>query len=291
MWSIETIALIELNGMESKMGFIRYYRSTEEKGYFLKYCKGQSHAFRKHTHEEYSIALVTGGESLFRFVNEEFNIRKGQLVVIAPGVVHQCIPECVAEWSFYMLHITVPWIQAAGFDVKAIPSFAIRDLQNDEFYPLELYFKQACENIELAEENIVFLAEAAFSQAFVQDVEWLDFDSSEPMLDEICEVIRARFNDNITLEELACMAGMDRYTLIRRFRRRFNTTPHSWQIMLRVNEARRLLEDGMSATDVALEVGFYDQSHFTKMFKETFGVTPMQFLNPEGNGKDTSLSG
>lgn len=261
------------------MGFVRYYRGAEEKAYYIKHCKGQSHAFRKHTHEEYSVALVTGGESLFRFVNEEFHIRKGQLVVFGPGVVHQCIPECVAEWSFYMLHAAAPWIQAVGFDMNAIPAFAIRDLQNEEFYRLELYFKQACENMEAAEENIVLLAEAAFSQSFVQDIERSDFDTEEPMLEDICEEIRSRFNETITLEELEQKAGLDRYTLIRRFGRRFNTTPHSWQIMLRVNEARRLLENGKSTSEAALEAGFYDQSHFIKIFKETFGVTPKQFLN------------
>ncbi|WP_300298988.1 hypothetical protein [Anaerosolibacter sp.] len=52
------------------MGFVRYYRDAEGKAYYFKHCKGQSHAFRKHAHEEYSVALVTGGESLFRFVDK-----------------------------------------------------------------------------------------------------------------------------------------------------------------------------------------------------------------------------
>lgn len=62
--------------------------------------------------------------------------------------------------------------------------------------------------MEEGEENIVLLAEAAFSQPAVQDIERSGFDSEEPVL----------------------------------------------------------------------EVGFYDQSHFTKIFKETFGVTPKQFV-------------
>lgn len=44
------------------MGFVRYYRDAKGKAYYLKHCKDQSHAFRKHAHEEYSVALVTGGE-------------------------------------------------------------------------------------------------------------------------------------------------------------------------------------------------------------------------------------
>ena len=260
------------------MGFVRYFRDVDGKAYYLKHCKGQSHAFRKHAHEEYSVALVTGGESLFQFVEEEFHIHKGQLVLIGPGVVHQCCPVCVAEWSFYMLHVTAAWIRDAGFDMKGIPAFAIRDLRDEEFYRLELNFKQACESVEEAEENIVLIAEAAFSQPVDQAIERSEFTWEEPMLDSICEEIRTRLNETIPLDELAQNAGMDRYTLIRRFGRQFNTTPHSWQIMLRVNEARCLLEKGMSITEAALEVGFYDQSHFTKIFKETFGVTPKQFV-------------
>lgn len=260
------------------MGFVKYFRDTEGKAYYLKHCKGQSHAFRKHAHEEYSVALVTGGESLFCFVEEEFHIRKGQLVVIGPGVVHQCWPECIDQWSFYMLHVTVAWILTAGFDMKGIPAFAIRDLRKEEFERLELYFKRICENREEAEENLVMIAEAAFSQPVDQVLEWSSLDSEESMLENVCEEIRTRLAETITLDELARKAGMDRYSLIRQFGRQFNTTPHAWQIMLRMNEARHLLENGMSITETALEVGFYDQSHFTKNFKETFGVTPKQFV-------------
>jgi len=57
------------------------------------------------------------------------------------------------------------------------------------------------------------------------------------------------------------------------------STPRSWQIMLRVNEARNMLKNGCSLSETALEVGFYDQSHFSKVFKETYGITPKQFTN------------
>ena len=44
--------------------------------------------------------------------------------------------------------------------------------------------------------------------------------------------------------------------------------------MLRVNEGRILFENGFSISEVALEVGFYDQSHFSTVFKGTYGVSP-----------------
>jgi AraC-like DNA-binding protein len=272
------------------MGFVRYFCDEEMSAYHLKHCEGQSHAFRKHAHEEHAIALVTGGSSLFKFVDEAFHVQKGQLVVIRKGLVHQCCPKCVEQWRFYMLHLSEEWISQAGFKNESIPAFAIRDLDSAEFERITLYFKTACNHIEEAEENLVLIAEAAFMQPSDQTLEWTSVDSDEMMLESVCDEIRARLFETISLDELAQKAQVDRYALIRRFGRRFNTTPHAWQNMLRMNAAKHLLENAVTIAETALEVGFYDQSHFTKHFKETFGITPKQFIQGRVLGPSTDYT-
>lgn len=264
--------------MVKELGFLRYYRNAEKKPYCLKHCKGQSHASRKHAHEEFSIALVTGGESVFRFVDEDFVIRKGQMVIIGPNVVHQCCPKSVEAWSFYMLHISPLWLQEAGFDLDGLPDFAVSDLQAEGFEQIEQHFERACRYAKDAEEWIVLIMESAFSPQPIRQIEWSCNDSDERVLEGVYEHIQKRYKEILPLEELAQKSGMDRYTLIRKFNRKYNTTPHSWQIMLRVNEAKRMLENGCSISETSLEVGFYDQSHFSRVFKETYGVTPKQFV-------------
>ena len=261
-----------------KIGFIRYYHNDEQQSYCLKHCMGQSHAFRKHSHDEYSIALVTGGESLFRFVNDEFIIQRGQLVIIGPNIAHQCSPKSISEWSFYMLHVSSLWIQETGFDIDELANFAISDLLTEEYNRIEHCFKRACMNKEDAVENIILIIESAFSQQLTIEIEHSCSDTDEPILASVYEHIGEHYKEMIPLEELVKKSGMDRYTLIRKFNKRYNTTPHSWQIMLRVNEARNMLEKGCSISEAALEVGFYDQSHFSKVFKETYGVTPKHFV-------------
>lgn len=261
------------------MGFIKYFHGVEKKSYSLKHCVGQSHAFRKHVHEDYSIALVTGGESLFRFVDEEVVIQTGQLVIIGPDFAHQCIPTCIPEWHFYMLHISPQWLMENGIGIDEMMDFAVIDLQPDEYKKVESYFERACRRSKEADEYIFLIMELALSQKTALEIECPSNHADEQILACIYEEIRARFKEPITLEALALKSGMDRYTLIRKFNKRYNTTPRSWQIMLRVNEARNMLKNGCSLSETALEVGFYDQSHFSKVFKETYGITPKQFTN------------
>ena len=76
---------------------------------------------------------------------------------------------------------------------------------------------------------------------------------------------------------MAEVAGLSRAHLIRAFRREFFITPHAFQTDMRVRHARRLLRDGATPSDTALECGFADQAHMTRHFKARSGVTPAAF--------------
>ena len=77
-----------------------------------------------------------------------------------------------------------------------------------------------------------------------------------------------------SLAELAALAGLGRFQLLRRFRRVFGTTPHGWLMQHRAERARTLLRRGSSIADAAAQCGFADQSHLTRVFTQRFGFTP-----------------
>lgn len=89
--------------------------------------------------------------------------------------------------------------------------------------------------------------------------------------------LRDRFSDSVTLEELGAAAGLSRFHLVRAFAAQFGLPPHAYQIGLRVERARTLLRSGVPPADVALAVGFADQSHLTRHFKRVNGVTPGRY--------------
>jgi transcriptional regulator GlxA family with amidase domain len=85
-------------------------------------------------------------------------------------------------------------------------------------------------------------------------------------------------------DELAAAAGVSKYQLIRLFTAVTGVPPHTYQVALRVNLARRLLERGERAIDVACLAGFADQSHLNRHFRRRLGKTPAQYAQATATG-------
>ena len=90
------------------------------------------------------------------------------------------------------------------------------------------------------------------------------------------------YAEPVTLDDLSSVTKLNAYQLIRAFRRELGTTPHAWLIGYRVKIGTALLRAGESIATVASEVGFVDQTHFTRHFKRVHGETPARFLVARG---------
>lgn len=88
------------------------------------------------------------------------------------------------------------------------------------------------------------------------------------------DFIREQYADNIRLDDLATIARLSRFHLLRMFAEEMGLPPHAYQVQVRIGRARDLLAAGVPAAEVALMVGFSDQSHLTRHFKHILGTTP-----------------
>ena len=77
-----------------------------------------------------------------------------------------------------------------------------------------------------------------------------------------------------SLAELAAMAELSRYQVLRRFEKAYGLPPHAWLMQQRAERARRLIREGVSLVAAAAASGFADQSHMTRVFARHFGFTP-----------------
>jgi AraC-like DNA-binding protein len=82
---------------------------------------------------------------------------------------------------------------------------------------------------------------------------------------------------NIGLDELATIAGVGKFRMVRLFRQRLGVTPHVLHIANRIRAARRSLENGDTIAQAALATGFADQSHLHRHFTRVLGVTPGEY--------------
>ena len=99
-----------------------------------------------------------------------------------------------------------------------------------------------------------------------------------PWLANARDLIHRCFATNLTLEAIAAEVGTHPVHLARTFRQKYRCTVGEYVRKLRVEAAcRDLSRSDTPLGQVALSVGFYDQSHFSRTFKRVTGVTPTEY--------------
>ena len=93
------------------------------------------------------------------------------------------------------------------------------------------------------------------------------------------DLIEAEFDRTIHLAELASTCNLSQSQLLRSFKMQYGTSPHQFLLTRRIAEAKKrlLARDCGPLAQISAELGFADQSHFTRLFSRATGVTPNQF--------------
>ena len=85
----------------------------------------------------------------------------------------------------------------------------------------------------------------------------------------------ANLDGSVSLDDLAKECGLSVSQFSRAFKRSTGVAPHQWLMHRRIDVAKDLIRDGISAlAEVALSCGFSDQSHLTRAFARATGLTP-----------------
>lgn len=101
------------------------------------------------------------------------------------------------------------------------------------------------------------------------------FDFSEPGKIDLEAYMNENYKFNVDISRFAYLTGRSLATFKRDFEKIFNTSPNRWLQQKRLDDAYFLLkEKGWKTSDVYMEVGFKDFSHFSFAFKKTFGMSP-----------------
>jgi AraC-like DNA-binding protein len=91
--------------------------------------------------------------------------------------------------------------------------------------------------------------------------------------------LTARFASNVSLDELAAEAKVSKFHLSRCFREVTGVSPHQYQTLLRLQAARRMLENGHSVRETAELCGFADGAHLSRAFRAWLGISPSRWAS------------
>lgn len=238
--------------------------------------------YRAHSHPTFSIGAVDAGSSVFSGAGEQpIALSPGMLVFVPATRVHACNPAPDASWSYQMLHLDAAWLRGIRAEYNTNQANEpIRILDEPALYQRfcrlnALLFSRAA-STEKEAALIEFIGD--HDSASVPGIEVTVPDSSlDERLQPVLQRPRAAVADEQPLAELAGLADMSRYQLIRAFRTSTGMTPHAWQLNQRINLAREQMRAGIDLASVALNLGFSDQAHFQRVFKAHTGVTPGRY--------------
>ena len=98
-------------------------------------------------------------------------------------------------------------------------------------------------------------------------------------LKEVIEYIHAYLDLELSLTELATQLNLSTFHFARLFKKSLGLSPHKYVLQNRVERAKKLITvaSHIPLSDIALQAGFYDQTHFSKTFKKYVGVSPKTF--------------
>lgn len=242
----------------------------------LRLAKDSSACYETHSHDEFSFGVIDQGHSSYQNLQVSHRVNAGDTVLINPGDAHACNPSKGA-WSYRMLFVDAAWVIQCQqeFTDKAVSDyvpFATQHLSDRAFYQrfstlFGLLQHQA--TTLAAETALVEYLAALFPKAML-----LHPAQNHVGLWRVRDWIESAPEAAFSLTELAQESGLSRYHFVRSFKAQFGQSPHAFQLDTRIRRAKTLLRQGNQLADVALQLGFADQSHFQRHFKRRLAVTP-----------------
>lgn len=234
--------------------------------------------FPNHFHEYYVIGFIEDGQRVLSCRNQEYSLKKGNILLFNPGDNHACVQSDDGTLDYRGFNITKEVMLDLAEEVtkrRELPGFSKNVIFDEEvtcyLHPLhELVMKGSCEFGK--EENLLLLI-SLLIQRYGQLFENCIPECREE-IEKACDFMEQHFADRIYLDQICRYAGLSKSTLLRAFTKSKGVTPYSYLENIRIGKAKKLLEQGVPPIEAAMQTGFSDQSHFTNYFNRFIGLAP-----------------
>jgi AraC-like DNA-binding protein len=242
------------------------------------------HAYDPHDHDDMLIGYTEQGVQRFQCHRSLHTSVPGRAILIEPGALHDGHAPEAGGFTYAMLYLPQAWVERAArrlalpglagveaaFGHTLVDNRALFDVIRQAFVALH-----GNEGRLARDQTLDRLLLQLGTQ--LRDAPLTGDPTASPAVSRVRDLLHERMDGNLGLDELAELAGIDRFRLTRLFQRAFGTSPHAYLVRLRLRAARRLLATGRTPAQVAAEVGFADQSHLGRWFRRAYRMTPAAY--------------
>lgn len=240
----------------------------------------RDHAYALHTHDSYVFGVVVAGAEKLRINRQSYLAPAGSIIVVNPEDPHDGEKGCEAGWAYRTCYPRAELMREVAEDIELsyLPMFsqgvlAAPDLAGDFVQAHRL----AVAGKVMEAETTMLIALRGLTRRFA------DRSGRNPSAGDseaarrfrrYRDLIEADLADTFELSDLAEMAGVTRFQVIRDFKRVAGMTPGQYLRDRRIRAASALVKTGMPLAEIAASTGFADQSHLTRVFKAIKGMSP-----------------
>lgn len=244
-----------------------------------------------HWHTHYELIHIISGTFLLTLDNESKEYSAGDVIFVRDGVLHGGTPnDCVFDCIVFDLQILLKDNHACSKIIRDIMDHNIiinqlLSAKSDNILPLMCLLS---ETLSTKKQGYEFMTQGYLYQLIgVIIAEHLYMDNTQnssvsERLNSIKNVlnhISENYYNNISLEQLAKIAGMNPKYFCRYFKSMTERTPIDYLNFYRIECACEMLSTkDLSIKEVAVSCGFNDESYFIKTFHKYKGITPKQFM-------------
>ena len=242
------------------------------------------HAYARHRHDTYAICVTDRGLQGFDYRGGAWTSAPGQVVVLHPDEPHDGHAAAAEGFGYRIVYVAPDRIAAAA---QALCGAAVAlPFVRDPVLTSPVLARAVGDAFQGFPTALEPLAVDALVEGLARGLVGADPSIRRQRRRLACDfraVARARdYLDAektrvVTSAELEAVAGEDRYTLARAFRQAYGTSPYRYLLMRRLDWARGEIAARRRLAEIALDAGFADQAHLTRMFKAAFGLSPAKF--------------
>ena len=260
-----------------------FWHSVRIPGLQIIHTNRHEHAYPAHLHDSLEVIWIRSGAATLTCRNCTFDIHAGEAGLISPNEIHSARSRPYMEYM--AIFIPLPLFQHIfdGFQLlmdasgQPLPFKLVAREVATSLLPIMV--RAICADLPL--DRLAYILRPILSQMLdtgaMESGDPPGRASVHPAVSMAKSIIRDHCADRVDINNLAERVDLDMRYLISLFKTVTGVTPHQFQIAMRVDLARCLIQQQLPLCEVAACAGFSDQSHLNRHFKRQYGFTPGAF--------------
>ncbi|WP_223500792.1 AraC family transcriptional regulator [Pseudomonas sp. BF-R-24] len=259
---------------------IHFWQTPPLAGVELLSARYIDHRFAPHVHDGYVIGMIMAGAQRYRYRGAEHLAGSGTLVLINPDELHTGHKGTEDGWLYRAFYPDSGQMTSLLAELELpthhLPAFGATLYRDQDLVNGFCQLHRLLESPASALQQQTVWRELVLSllqrHAAVPDAGKPGKEHRAVSLAK--ELLHSQLAAPPSLEALATAVNLSPFHFARVFRRATGMPPHTWLMQQRIARARVLLQSGCLPLEVAMQLGFADQSHLSRQFKQVYGVGP-----------------